>query len=122
MIRNPHGCKIGVTLNGVPIEFDQSPITENDRTLVPMRAIFEAMGAKVDWNEEEQTVTATKDNNNISIKIGDTSMIKNGVETALDVSAKVIEERTFVPVRAIAEAFETTVNWNDTARMVEISE
>ncbi len=122
VIRNPHGCKIGVTLNGVPIEFDQSPITENDRTLVPMRAIFEAMGAKVDWNEEEQTVTATKDNNNISIKIGDNTMTKNGSEIALDVSAKVIEGRTLVPVRAVAEAFETTVNWNEAARMVEIIE
>lgn len=122
VIRNPYDCKIGVTLNGVPIEFEQSPITENDRTLVPMRAIFEAMGAKVAWNEEEQTVTATKDNNIISIKIGDNIMIKNGDEITLDVSAKIIEGRTLVPVRAIAEAFETTVNWNNAARMVEIIE
>lgn len=66
---------ITVTLNGIPILFDQLPVIENGRTLVPMRAILEAMGAKVEWNEAEQKITASVGSVEIEMKIGDSMLI-----------------------------------------------
>ena len=61
---------IKVFVNGQRLSLDQSPIIENDRTLVPLRAIFEALGAEVDWEPSSQTVTAKKNDITITLKIG----------------------------------------------------
>ena len=111
-----------VTLNGVVIAFDQPPIIENGRTLVPLRAIFEAMGADVDWNQSTQTVTAVRGEVTVSLTIGSNVLIKNGTNITLDVPAKIVNGRTLVPVRAIAESFGASVNWNANTRTVIITD
>lgn len=112
---------ITVTVNGRSVMFDQPPVIDNDRTLVPMRAIFEALGAEVDWNEETKTVTSIKGEIEISLAIGSDKMAVGGKEVILDVPAKIINDRTMVPVRAISEAMECNVDWNGEERQVIIT-
>ncbi len=112
---------ISVLLNGSPIVFDQSPINDNGRILVPMRAIFEAMGATVDWNESTQTAIATKGNTVITMKIGNNILIKDGQGIYLDVAPKIVNGRTLVPARAVAESFGASVEWNGKTNSVIIT-
>ena len=114
--------KISVIVNGNQITFDQQPIISNERTLVPLRAIFEALSATVDWNGETQTVTSTRGNISVSLTINSKKMTKNGKEITLDVPAYLIGNRTLVPVRAIAEAFNCNVDWNGETQTVTIND
>ncbi len=114
---------IRVTLNGNEInclEYGQEPVIENGRTLVPLRSIFEALGAEVEWNNEEKSVLSTKDDVTIYLKINDNRLIKNGKEIILDVPAKIEHGRTLVPVRAVAEAFDVEVGWDKETMTVEL--
>lgn len=111
---------ITVLLNDEKIEFDQQPIIKNDRTLVPLRAIFEAMGATVDWNDATKTVTSTLDSITVSLTIGSNILYKNGTAVALDVPAQLINGYTMVPARAVAEAFGADVRWDGDTRTVHI--
>lgn len=113
---------ITVTLNGETIDFDQNPIIVDGRTLVPLRAIFEALRATVDWNGTTQTVTSTKEGVTISMTIGQTEMYKNGEVKKLDVAPQIIGGRTLVPVRAIAESFDINVDWNGDTNTVILDE
>ena len=111
---------IGVTVNGAEVSFDQPPIIVDNRTLVPLRAIFEAMGATVDWDQETQTVTSSKGDISVSLTIGSNTMYKNGSPVELDVPAQVVNGRTLVPVRAVSEAFGADVDWNQDTKTVII--
>ena len=84
--------RITTYLNNEQLNFDILPITENDRTLAPMRAIFEALGAEVEWENEPQTATATKDGIIVSMTIDSNRMLKNGEEIELDVPARLVED------------------------------
>ncbi len=114
-------AEISVLLNSKKIEFDQLPVLEYGRTLVPLRAIFEALGASVQWDGATQTVTAVKGDTTVSLQIGSTSMYVNGVVKTLDVPAKLINSRTLVPVRAISEAFGCAVGWDGNTQTVIIN-
>lgn len=113
---------ISVKINGNYVQFDQPPVLENGRTLVPLRAIFEALGANVQWDGNTQTVTATKDGTKITLQIGSTRMYVNGNIKTLDVPAKLINSRTLVPVRAISEAFGCKVDWIQDTQTVVITQ
>ena len=105
--------EVKVVVDGNPVVFeDQVPILENGRTLVPLRATFNALGAEVDWNADTSTVFANKRLKNISLRINDTKMYVDGKETALEVPAKLINGITMIPLRAVAEALDTNVGWN----------
>ena len=110
--------EIIVYVSDKKVKFDEVPFIENNRTLVPLRAIFEALDATVNW--EDNTVTAKKGNTSISLKIGSKEMIVNGKSVRLDVVAKIKNNRTFVPLRAVSEAFNNTVEWNGTNRVITI--
>lgn len=111
---------IKVAINGQEVYFDVPPATINDRTMVPLRAIFESLGATVDWNNETQTVSSTKGNTNISLTINNNVMYVNGQPKTLDVAATLVNGRTLVPVRAISEAFGYQVDWYNEDRIVSI--
>lgn len=112
---------ITVTLNGQILSFDVPPQIINDRTMVPLRAIFEALGASVDWDEGTKTVTSSKDGTTITLTIDSNTMYVNGNAVALDSPACIIDGRTLVPVRAISEAYNTNVDWNGDTRTVTIT-
>ena len=112
--------QIMVTINGQYIKFDQPPIIINGRTLVPLRAIFENLGATVDWDDKTQTVTAKRGTTTVSLTVGDNNLFVNGNEISLDVPAQIISDRTLVPIRAVSAALGGNVNWNPNSQTVEI--
>ncbi len=112
---------VTIEINGLVIEFDQQPVIIDGRTLVPLRAIFEALGASVDWNGNTKTVTARKNDTEIKLTVGENVFYKNGEEIALDVPAMIISDRTLVPVRAISEAFDCDVQWDGNTKTVSIT-
>ena len=113
--------EIKVLVNDSTLTFDVPPVIENGRTLVPLRAIFEALGATIDWQQSTQTVTAVKDDTTIVLTIGAENFIKNGGVISLDVPGKLLSGRTLVPVRAISEAFDLKVDWEQSTRTVTIT-
>ena len=112
---------VKVLLNGKEVEFDVHPQIINDRTMVPMRAIFEQLGATVEWDGETKTVTSVKDETVISLTIGVPSIITDGAEKVLDVAPVIIDGRTLVPVRAVSEAFMLNVDWDADTKTVIIT-
>lgn len=116
---------IKVKVDGKELSFDQPPVILNGRTLVPLRAIFEALGAEVEWDSETKSITATKDNVAVLLVV-DLAVITSGTiggtanSTVLDSAPTIINGRTMVPARAIAEAFDCTVDWNSSERTVVI--
>ena len=102
---------ITVILDGTTLSFDVPPMLVNDRTLVPMRAIFTALGADVDWDDDTQTAISVKDGVTIRIQIGNTVMDVDGESVPLDAPAMLVSDRTLVPLRAVSEAFGVMVDW-----------
>ena len=114
--------EILVYLNDEPINFDQKPIIENGRTLVPMRAIFEALGLDVEWNNAKRRITATdKGGTLIIMTVGDPIMTVNGAISEMDVPPKIVSSRTLVPLRAISEAYNCKVEWDSVNRNIYIT-
>lgn len=135
--------EIKVLVDGNQLEFDVAPVIEDGRTLVPMRAIFEALGADVDWNENSKTITAKTDSKTLMITIGENRLgviekVAVSQETKvdedntgytealirsipLDVPAKIVDGRTLVPIRAVSEGLDADVAWNAEEKIVSIT-
>ena len=111
---------ISVVVDGNKLEFDVAPLINDGRTLVPVRAIFEAIGATVTWDDSAKTVYSEMGDTKISLKINDNVLSKNGESITLDVPAKIVKDRTMVPVRAISEAYGCFVSWNDAQKSVAV--
>ncbi len=113
---------IAIMIDGerLPIA-DQPPIMENDRVLVPMRAIFEQLGATIEWDEATSTVTASTVSATVSLQIDNTTAMKNGEAVLLDVPAKLVNGRTMVPIRFVAESLGVRVEWLGETQTVEIT-
>ena len=122
-MHNYEAESITITINGtiLPPE-DMPPIVLYDRTLVPARAVFEALGAEVAWNQLSQEVYVRKQDDIIVLKADQNTATKNGIAFTMDVPAKVINERTMIPIRAVSEALGCTVEWNEDTRVVAINE
>ncbi|MDO4563608.1 MAG: stalk domain-containing protein [Clostridia bacterium] len=116
---------ISVRLNGNAISFDQAPIMVNNRVLVPLRAVFEAMLATVEWNNSTRTATVYQGNSEISVTVGNSTMkVQNSSSSknvTLDSVPQIVGGRTLVPVRAISEALGATVSWDASSSCVNIS-
>lgn len=113
--------KITVKVNGEVVKFDAEPYIENNRTMVPIRFISEALGAKVDWNGTYKMVTITLNDTRIEQKIGKTVAIVNNQEVTFDVPALIKNDRTMVPVRFVSEALGANVTWEESTRTVIIT-
>ena len=114
---------IKIIVNDVELvipEGDTTPFIENDRTLVPMRAIFEALGAKVNWDGETKTIVSYDPVSDVSItmQIDSANMFVGEESVELDVPAKIVNDRTVVPIRAIAEGMNSEVKWDGETRTV----
>jgi len=120
-VPKPVDDSIKVTVDGDRVQFDQLPVIENGRTLVPLRAIFEKFGAEIKWDDVTQTVTANRWGVEISLSIGSSEMHINDEVKTLDVPAQLIGGRTMVPVRAISEAFGCGVKWIEDTKTVVIT-
>lgn len=101
---------------------DQAPVIVDDRTLVPMRKIFEAMDADVTWDEPSQTITSTRGSDVVTMTIGQKQVYKNGkVVYTMDVPAQIMQDRTMVPIRAVAVAFDANVAWDGINYVIDIT-
>ena len=112
---------IKVAIDGVNQTYDVMPVIDNGRTLVPMRAIFEALGASVSWDDATKTVTGTKDETVVVLQIGNKEVYVNNDKKELDVPAKIVDGRTLVPVRFISESLGCNVGWDDSTKTVIIN-
>jgi len=114
-------AEIRVTLDGVPVAFDVPPQTINDRIMVPLRAIFEALNANIGWDDNTQTVTATRDGVVVVMRVGDPVITVAGIDITLDVPPQIVDDRTLVPARAAAEGFGVNVDWNGETQTVVLT-
>ena len=111
---------IRVLLNGKPLIFDQPPLNESGRVMVPMRAIFEAFGATVKYEPTEKIVTGVLGDKTVILTIGSNKVTVNGQEKLLDVAPKIVNSRTLVPLRVVVESFNADVDWINETRTVVI--
>lgn len=113
--------EISVTVDGYRVEFDVHPQLINDRTMVPMRAIFEELGATVYWDDSSKTVTAVKGSTTVSTTIGNDIITVNGRSKAIDTPPLILNDRTMVPVRFVSESLGYNVEWDGTNKKVIIT-
>ena len=111
-----------VFYNGNQLNFDVPPTIEQGRTLVPLRAIFEALGANVDWDSYTNTAIATKSSTTVRVQIGKNIAIKNNQQILLDVASVIRNGRTLVPLRFVSEAFGADVKWDAQTESIWITE
>ena len=103
------------------IETDTPPTLVGGRTVVPLRAIFEAIGANVEWDNDTRTATGTRDNTTVVIQIDNPTAYINSEARTLDVPAQLINGRTMVPARFISEAMGCDVTWYDTTKTAAVA-
>ena len=103
---------IEVRVDGEVLKTDVPPSIIDGRTMVPMRVIFEKLGASISWDPGAQKVTAEKDGINLELVIGAPTAKLNGSDINLDVPAVISEGRTLVPLRFISEILGLTVDWD----------
>jgi len=113
---------IRVVVDGQRVHFgDMQPREINGRVMVPLRGVFEKMGAHVDWDSASQTVTAFKEGSKVQITIGQLDASVNGESIRLDVPARLTDGVTMVPLRFITEALGGYVGWDQVGREVDIT-
>jgi len=120
-VEHKQAGQISVVLDGRLLKFDVPPQIINGRTLVPLRAICEELGASIDWVANTKTVTATKDDIVIVLTIGNSSPKINGRLVSIDQPGIIVDGRTLVPLRFVAESFGVKVDWNGNEKIVTIT-
>lgn len=109
-----------VLINGYSLNLDVPPQIQNSRVMVPMSAIFKALGAEVTWIGESQTILGKKNLTSVTLQVGKTYATLNGVDLALDSPPVIIEGRTLVPLSFIARALGAEVVWDGPSETVSV--
>ena len=112
---------ISLKINGKSIESDVEPKIIEGRTMVPVRTIFEGIGAEVSWDAPSKTITGKKGPVTVEMKIGEKTMSVNGKNIEMDAAAAIIDDRTYAPARYVAETFGFDVSWNADLKEVAIN-
>jgi N-acetylmuramoyl-L-alanine amidase len=112
---------IEIYINDEKIESDVPPVIVNDRTLAPVRVISENLGAEVYWDNDNRLVQIMTPSKTIILKIDDRKALVDGDEVLLDVPAKIVNNRTMVPLRFLGETLGAKVSWNNDLRRVIIN-
>ena len=111
-----------IIYNDNVLGFNNPPVMENDRTLIPMRFLFEQMGAEVSWDETTNTATVSKASDVVSFSIDNTVATVNAQPKTMDVPARLINDKTYIPLRFLSEELGYTVEWDEEANTVIITE
>src|SRR5215472_3215299 len=112
---------VRVLVDGQPVSFDVPPVVALGRVLVPLRGVFNRLGAIVTWDPGSQTVMAARGDTSIVLRIGDTQAHINGQPTLMDVPALLVGGRTMVPLRFISQALGSQVSWDAASTTVQIA-
>ncbi|MBR4892968.1 MAG: hypothetical protein IKZ35_03195 [Clostridia bacterium] len=112
---------ISVYVDGEEVIFDVNPQIIDGRTMVPMRGIFEKLGASVEWVSDTKTIVGTKNEKTVVMQVDDKMLVKDSSVSSLDVAPVIIDGRTLVPVRAVAESLDVSVKWDDVNKSVLIT-
>ena len=112
---------VKVQVNGQELTFDTPPRMISDRTFVPIRALFEEMGAEVNWDEETNTAAVTQNDQTITFQMDNTVATVNGEEKEMDVPARMINDRIMIPLRFLSENLGYQVDWDDENYLVSIT-
>lgn len=112
---------VRVIVDGSPVFFDQPPVIVGGRTLIPLRGVFEQMGATVQWNPLNNSVFATRGSTQVQLTIGSRIAFVDGRQVMLDVPPMIVGGRTLVPLRFISESLGAHVQWLPTTRTVFIT-
>ncbi len=112
--------EITISLNGEVMVLEEQPIIVNGRTLIPVKFIFEPLGLSVSWDNETRTATGTKENLVIDMTIDNAVVQINGEPLELDVAPMIINDRTYVPLRFVAESTGAIVTWHGETRSISI--
>lgn len=115
------GQGITIFIEGVELVVDNPPFIQDGRTLVPVRAIFEALGATVQWDGATGTVTATRNKDHIKLRVGSKQAEVNGRQIILDVPPIIKDGRTMVPLRFVSESLGARVNWDGSLRTITVN-
>ncbi|MBS2035037.1 copper amine oxidase N-terminal domain-containing protein [bacterium] len=115
------GSEVRTTLDGRPLQFDQPAIMQDGRVMVPLRGIFESLGADVIFEKTTRTIKATKGDRVVELALGSREATINGQMSYLDVPAGTIGGRTLVPLRFVSEALGADVRWSSASRTVALT-
>ncbi|MGW8958280.1 stalk domain-containing protein [Paenibacillus sp. NPDC055715] len=121
---NLAGAQVGnikVIINGVTQQYTQAPVVSQNTTLVPLRGVFESLGAQVDWNSKAKKVTASKNEDTLTLNVGSKLAYKNSAPVQLDVATQIQKGQVFVPLRFVSQSLGAKVNWDQATRTVTIS-
>ena len=113
--------KIKIMIDGKELKTDVAPIIKNDRTLVPFRALLQALDSEVGWDDSTKTVTSSKDGMTIQLQIGNVIALVNGEEKTLDTAPEIVDDRTLIPLRFVSENLKYKVDWDGETRVITIS-
>ncbi len=122
--QNPIGFIIGrpdYTVGGRSLTMDAAPFIANERALVPTRYLADALGAQTSWDAKTQTVTITKGGTTVELTVGNMAITTNGQTSQMDIAPIIVNGRTYLPARYVAEAFGCNVSWNAVAQKVTVS-
>lgn len=123
VIKSLYEDPIHILLNAKPLFFDTEPYLNKtyNRTLVPLRGITEALGAKVGWNAATSSVTVERYGIQLELKVGSSTVLVNGKSEIMDVPVTMKDGRTYVPLRFITQYFGGDVNWIEETDTIELS-
>ena len=112
---------IRIFVDSAQLYTDVEPVVKDNRTFVPVRAIFEHFGMYVEWNDSTKVIKATKEDSEIQMRIDDNRLYMNGEWSEMDVAPLIFNNRTMVPVRAVSEALGCEVVWEDATNTININ-
>ncbi len=110
-----------ILINGQKLTMDVQPINAGGRLFVPLRAIFEALGATVEWEDATKTVTGKRGDRTVIMSIGDENVYVNGQQISMGLAPMIVESRTLVPVRFVSEGLGATVDWDEKTNTASVT-
>jgi hypothetical protein len=111
---------VSVVVDGLTVNLEVLPVIQKGRTLVPFRAIAEAMNIQVSWDDQTRTVKATDGNTSVSLQLDNLVAYRNETPITLEVAPQIVSGRTLIPLRFFSEAFNCQVFWDSDQYQVSV--
>lgn len=116
---------VNISINGSNVNFTEQSgvpfVDSNSRTQVPLRVTMESFGASVGWNNDTRTAIVEKDGIKVEVPVGQSYIIKNGQQIKNDTAAIIKDGKTYLPIRAVLEAFGANVGWDNAIQTVTVT-